>query len=55
MAEKDLTTINADIYKDVSNFTAEQAILGSVLIDPECLSRVVSCVTPEAFYYQQHK
>ena len=55
MAEKDLTTTNADIHKEKSNFTAEQAILGSVLIDPECLSRVISCVTPEAFYYPQHK
>ena len=55
MAEKELTTTNADIYKDKFSFTAEQAILGSVLIDPECLSRVISIVNPEAFYYPQHK
>ena len=55
MAEKDLTTTNAEIYKEKSNFTAEQAILGSVLIDPECLSRVISIVNPDAFYYPQHK
>ncbi len=53
MAEK--TSVNPEIYKDKYSFTAEQAILGSVLIDPDCFSRVISIVNPEAFYYPQHK
>ena len=55
MATNELTTTNADIYKDKFSFTAEQAILGSILIDPDCLSRVISVITPDAFYYPQHK
>lgn len=34
---------------------AEQSIIGSVLIDPECINRVLSLVKPEYFYIPQHK
>ncbi|MCL2513690.1 MAG: replicative DNA helicase [Oscillospiraceae bacterium] len=34
---------------------AEQAVLGSVLLDPACLSQVAMLVKPEYFYLAQHK
>ena len=33
---------------------AEEALLGSVLIDPDCLPSLVGAVTPEDFYREQH-
>ncbi len=56
MAEKELTTTSAEIYGDKHSFPSEQAILGSILIDPECLSRVITAIsTPEVFYFPQHR
>ena len=34
---------------------AEQAVLGSILIDPECMEDVVSIVKQDYFYLPQHK
>lgn len=34
---------------------AEQAVLGSVLIDPSCITQVLILVKPEYFYLPQHK
>jgi replicative DNA helicase len=34
---------------------AEQSVLGSVLIDPNCFSEVVEIVSPDDFYVEQHK
>ena len=34
---------------------AEQAVLGSVLIDPACITQVLILVKPEYFYLPQHK
>ena len=34
---------------------AEQAVLGSVLIDPACITQVQLIVRPEYFYLPQHK
>ena len=33
---------------------AEQSVLGAVLADPDCLSRVLEYVKPESFYRPQH-
>lgn len=33
---------------------AEQAVLGSILVDPSCLSQAAIYITPEAFYLPQH-
>lgn len=34
---------------------AEQAVLGSILIDPPCLTTVMDCIKAEHFYLPQHK
>lgn len=33
---------------------AEQAVLGSILVDPSCLSQAAVYINPEAFYLPQH-
>lgn len=49
-------------YNDFSNslnmpfsMEAEQAVLGSVLIDPSCLTSVVEYIKAECFYIPQHR
>lgn len=37
------------------NLEAEQAVLGSILMDSSCLEEIVSIVKPEYFYLPQHK
>ena len=34
---------------------AEQAVLGSILIDPSCITQVNIMVKPDYFYLPQHK
>ena len=34
---------------------AEQAVLGSILIDPSCITQVLILVKPEYFYLPQHR
>ena len=34
---------------------AEQSVLGAILIEPECISRVLELLTPDSFYRPQHK
>ena len=34
---------------------AEQAVLGSILIEPSCITQVLILVKPEYFYLPQHK
>ena len=34
---------------------AEQAVLGSILMEPECLSSVAVSVKPDCFYLPQHR
>ena len=34
---------------------AEEAVLGSILLDPECLSSVAELLKPESFYRPQHQ
>jgi len=37
------------------NLEAEQSVLGSILIDPGCLSAVLEYIKSESFYRRQHK
>ena len=37
------------------NLEAEQSVLGSILVDPDCMEDVVSIVKQEYFYLPQHK
>ena len=37
------------------NLEAEQSVLGSILIDPGCLSAVLEYIKAESFYRRQHK
>jgi len=37
------------------NLEAEQSVLGSVLIDPGCLSAILEYIKAESFYRRQHK
>ena len=34
---------------------AEQSVLGAILIEPECISKVLELLTPESFYRPQHQ
>ena len=34
---------------------AEQSLLGSILIDPECLNELTELVSPDDFYITEHK
>ena len=45
-------------FDDVSmpySLEAEQAVLGSILIDPSCITQVLIMVKPDYFYLPQHK
>ena len=45
-------------YDDVNmpySLEAEQAVLGSILIDPSCITQVLIMVKPDYFYLPQHK
>lgn len=37
------------------NLEAEQSVLGAVLVEPSCISRVLEILRPEAFYRPQHQ
>ena len=39
----------------IYSFEAEQAVLGSILIDPKCLSVAAMLIRADYFYYAQHK
>ena len=34
---------------------AEQSVLGAILIEPECISKVLELLVPESFYRPQHQ
>ncbi len=45
-------------FEDVNmpySLEAEQAVLGSILIDPSCITQVLIMVKPDYFYLPQHK
>ena len=54
MAEKDFSVASDGLNMPFS-IEAEQAVLGSVLIDPACISNIIGLVKPEYFYLPQHK
>ena len=54
MADKDFS-VNSDGLNMPFSIEAEQAVLGSILIDPECISNVLTNVRSEYFYLPQHK
>ena len=47
------------VYNDGLNLPysleAEQAVLGSVLMDPECINQVADVLRPEYFYLPEHQ
>ncbi|MBR5410773.1 MAG: replicative DNA helicase [Clostridia bacterium] len=51
MADQNTQNRVSKIY----SFEAEQAVLGSVLLDPKCFSTVAMYLRAEYFYYEQHK
>lgn len=34
---------------------AEQSVLGAILVEPECIAKVLELLTPESFYRPQHR
>lgn len=50
-----MATINSGTAAMPYSLEAEQAVLGSILIDPECMEDVVSIVKQDYFYLPQHK
>lgn len=54
MAEREISA-SFDGLNMPFSIEAEQAVLGSVLIDPECLSTVLTLVRSDYFYLAQHK
>ena len=50
MAISDIQAIDMPYNSD-----AEQAVLGCVLIDPECMETVMMYIKPEHFYLEQHR
>ena len=34
---------------------AEQSVLGAILVEPECIAKVLELLTPDSFYRPQHK
>lgn len=49
------TFISLDDVNMPYSLEAEQAVLGSILIDPSCITQVLILVKPEYFYLPQHK
>ncbi len=41
--------------REIYSLEAEQAVLGSVLVDPACLSAVAVILKPDSFYLKQHR
>ncbi len=54
MAENDLI-YNLDGIKAPYSVEAEQAVLGSILVDPKCLNDIAVVIKPDFFYFEHHK
>lgn len=54
MASTQFSTGNDGLNMPFS-LEAEQSVLGSILMKPECLEQVVETLKPESFYLPQHK
>ncbi len=55
MAEKNSLPTFGDITNVPYSLETEQAVIGSILINPECVSVVLSHIKPDYFYMPQHK
>ncbi|WP_338430732.1 replicative DNA helicase [Synechococcus elongatus] len=44
-----------DRHEPPQNVEAEEAILGSILLDPEAIGRIADVLSPEAFYNSTHR
>jgi len=46
---------NFDVTQLPFNLDAEQAVLGAILIDPNCLNNVMISIKPDSFYLPEHR
>ena len=53
--ERDKMLTSFDDVNMPYSLEAEQAVLGSILIDPSCITQVLIIVKPDYFYLPQHK
>lgn len=53
--ERERTLTSIDDVNMPYSLEAEQAVLGSILIDPSCITQVLILVKPDYFYLPQHK
>ncbi len=53
--DRDRTVTSIDDVNMPYSLEAEQAVLGSVLIDPACITQVNIAIRPDYFYLPQHK
>ncbi len=53
--ERDRIPTSIDDVSMPYSLEAEQAVLGSILIDPSCITQVLILVKPDYFYLPQHK
>ena len=53
--ERDKMLTSFDDVNMPYSLEAEQAVLGSILIDPSCITQVLIMVKPDYFYLPQHK
>lgn len=51
------TKTNEQLYTEQMpyNLEAEQSVLGAILIDPVCITRVMEFIKPDSFYRPQHQ
>ena len=54
MAEQNIF-LDTDSRRSPYSVEAEQSVLGAIIVDPACISRVVTDLKPEYFYIPQHK
>ncbi len=55
MAGEHISYSSVDDVNMPYSLEAEQAVLGSILIDPSCITQVLIIVKPDYFYLPQHK
>lgn len=53
--ETNISTNTPEVKSKAFSIEAEQAVLGSILVKPECFSSVAVLLRPEYFYLPQHK
>lgn len=53
--EKGAVPVSLEDIKQPYSLEAEQSVLGSILIDPQCLYQVLEVVKPQYFYLPQHR